>query len=242
VALLVFPGSDPAAKLLIASITLGALCAGAFGLSTVAPAAFAYTGMIGLFAMLASVREGTGAYAPLGILLCLYSAITWFSIAWFNGLFNASVINAMEGGEQQELVGILLRDFQENASDWLFETDAEGRLVMVSPRVLERLGIREGDAVGWKVQDMPERMRPEDTKLSVPVAADVARRLMRERQPFASVEMAVEWRAERLWWSISGKPILHRDGTLAGFRGVSPTSPRRSARRRSCATWRTTTA
>jgi diguanylate cyclase (GGDEF)-like protein/PAS domain S-box-containing protein len=219
-AIAVFPDADAGGKLLIASITLGALCAGAFGLSTVAPAAFAYTGLIGLFALLAIWLEGTTDYVALGVLLTAFTGITWFSIGWFNRLFNSSVIHAMESHERQEIVSLLLRDFQENASDWLFEIDADGRLTTVSPRFLERLGVRENEVLGRRFDRVLDVARPGGATAGLPVAADVARDLFARRQPFAQVEIVVEWRAERLWWSITGKPILGPDRRFGGFRGV----------------------
>ena len=46
-------------------------------------------------------------------------------------LFLGNLKAQLELERQTEIISLLLKDFQENASDWLWQTDAEGHLVDV---------------------------------------------------------------------------------------------------------------
>lgn len=215
-AIWLFPSADPDGQLLIAAIVLGTLCAGAFGLATVAPAAFTYTGVIAGSAFYGLAITGNGAHQALAALLVVYLGIVWFAAGSFAQLFNASTLRAMELEEQKELVGLLLNDFQENASDWLWEIGANREVTMISARFLDKLGLWEAEVIGQPFTDLlTGRPGAEDG-----TARRIAEAVFAGGQPFSGIELNIWVRGREFWLSVSGRPIFDAGGGIRGFRGV----------------------
>ncbi|HWL66844.1 MAG TPA: ATP-binding protein [Geminicoccus sp.] len=107
-----------------------------------------------------------------------------------------------------------LHHFLEVSSDWLWETDAAGRIAWISPSYAattgldwtEQIGRRlDGIAQGGPVPDDWERLRD---------AFD-------RRRPFRDLRYAIRDRADRTWiLQVSGRPVLRPDGQLLCYRGV----------------------
>ena len=125
--------------------------------------------------------------------------------------------------EQEEVVRLLLTEFEANGTDWLFEYDAEGRLTFASGRFADALRRPVEEVVGshWT------------SFLHDPAARARFREIVRRGQPYRDVLLRVEIEGETRWWQISGTPKFGPDGKLAGYRGVGSdvTDRERSAER-----------
>ncbi|HEY6815803.1 MAG TPA: EAL domain-containing protein [Croceibacterium sp.] len=120
--------------------------------------------------------------------------------------------------EKDEVVSLLLREFQENEADWLWQIDTNRRIRSASPRFAFALG-REPAAIeggsfiqliagtAWESGQFPQSLH------------ELADRLKR-RESFSNLLVQVEVAAGRRWWEISGTPMLDDKGTFVGFRGV----------------------
>ena len=69
--------------------------------------------------------------------LMSFIALTGFCIVFLNQRLNERVIGAIRLEENAELIKLLLRDFEESSSDWLWETNAKLELQRVSPRLAQ---------------------------------------------------------------------------------------------------------
>ncbi|MCG2842529.1 EAL domain-containing protein [Sandaracinobacter sp. RS1-74] len=112
--------------------------------------------------------------------------------------------------EQEEVVRLLLNEFEANGSEWLFEFDPGGRLTFASSRFAEALRRPVDEVVGqhWS-RFLSDR--------------DSARELfeaVRRGHPFRDILLRVEVEGEVRWWSLSGTPKFDRDGCPTGYRGV----------------------
>ena len=112
--------------------------------------------------------------------------------------------------EQEEVVRLLLNEYDANGSEWLFEFDAEGRVTFISSRFADLTGTPLEDVVGKRWIDILEN--PEEAQ---PLAEFVSR-----GQPYRDFLLSVQVRGERRWWSLSGTPKFGRSGELLGYRGV----------------------
>ncbi len=125
--------------------------------------------------------------------------------------------------EQEEVVRLLLTEFEANGTDWLFEYDADGRLTFASARFAEALRRPVEEVVGshWT------------SFLKDPEARARFREIVRNGQPYRDVLLRVEIEGETRWWQLSGTPKFGPDGRLAGYRGVGSdvTDRERSAAR-----------
>ena len=214
-----FPQADHAGALLLATVSVGMICGGAFMLSPLAPAALAYVGVLLVGCLMALMRSPYAGSGPLVVMLVVY-AVVMFGIIMTNGRVFLSRLRAQaETERQKQLIDLLLRDFEEHASDWLWEIDAEGRLRHVSNRLAQSFALPVRQLLDRSLATLLADMLPPDE----PEGADGLRHLtrcLRLGQPFRDIELPVEVGHEVRWWSLTAKPLFDERGRPAGWRGV----------------------
>ena len=130
------------------------------------------------------------------------------------------VIRAGEIGlaERDETVSLLLREFQEEDGDWLWETDSARRIVRASPRFaksvaldpvkidgLPLLQVLAGDH--WTNGDFSSGLRTLSEKL-------------KNREAFRDLLLPLDIGGERRWLALAASPRTDDRGAFIGFRGV----------------------
>ena len=120
--------------------------------------------------------------------------------------------------EKSEVVSLLLREFEENEADWLWQIDTNRLVRSASPRFAFALGRPieeiEGKAFlelisgeAWETGQFPASLH------------DLAERLKR-RESFSNLLVKVAIGREHRWWELSGTPMLDDNGAYLGIRGV----------------------
>ncbi|HEX4848416.1 MAG TPA: PAS domain-containing protein, partial [Novosphingobium sp.] len=118
--------------------------------------------------------------------------------------------------EKNEVVSLLLREFEEGEADWLWQVDASRRVRSVSPRFAYALGIPSEEIDGkpfiqliageaWDTGQFPSSLH------------DLAERLKR-RESFSNLLVRVTINEQQRWWELSGTPKLDENGNFDGFR------------------------
>ncbi|XUU59507.1 putative bifunctional diguanylate cyclase/phosphodiesterase [Erythrobacter sp. HA6-11] len=196
---------------LIALIMLGSAT-----FNAAAPLATAsFTLIAGFGGVISLVRDGQqelAAVATTFVAFALLGAIEVASTYLKGRLAEAGV------AEKNEVVSLLLREFEENEADWLWEVDPVRRLRAVSPRFAFALAHKQEEVEGrplleliagkgWKNGNFP------------PSLHELAERL-KNKEHFSNLFVHVTIRGEERWWELSGTPILDEDGKFNGFRGV----------------------
>ncbi|HQT83387.1 MULTISPECIES: bifunctional diguanylate cyclase/phosphodiesterase [Acidiphilium] len=150
-----------------------------------------------------------------------YTSLVFFTMVFLNRKMLERSVNEINLAQTGETIRILLRDFEENASDWLWETDTKGEIKHVSPRFAEvarqpQSAIR-GDLLAFMAgtDQTLQQVRPAEGDVFEPL-----RRRMITRKPFRDMVMPVNMGGERRWWSMTGKPIEDSSGRFIGYRGV----------------------
>ncbi len=158
-------------------------------------------------------------------LICLtgFSGLIGFSIVYQNKILTERALSAIRVEEHAEVIKMLLRDFEENASDWLWETGAALDLQHVSPRLAEVVRKPPEALVG----KFPEILLGDLTNSNQAASLN---RLIAERAAFRDLVIHVTIGGEERCWSLTGKPILDQRGEFAGYHGVGSdvTAARRS--------------
>lgn len=120
--------------------------------------------------------------------------------------------------ERNEVVSLLLKEFEEGEADWLWQIDTSRRVRSVSPRFAFALGKAAEEIDGkpfiqliagpaWETGQFPSSLH------------DLAERLKR-RESFSELLVRVHINGEQRWWELSGTPKLDENGNFEGFRGV----------------------
>ncbi|WP_228243145.1 bifunctional diguanylate cyclase/phosphodiesterase [Porphyrobacter sp. GA68] len=120
--------------------------------------------------------------------------------------------------ETSDTVSLLLREFQENEADWLWQIDPMRRLRGISPRFAFALGSTPDKAEGQPLMQLISEGAPDEHSLNDGLR-DLANRLKR-RESFSNIAVQVTIGGQRRWWELSGTPTYDDRQVYTGFRGV----------------------
>jgi len=157
--------------------------------------------------------------APL-ICLLLYGILTLFSIFDLSKKLRDFTLNGFELKSRNEIIKIVLNDFEEVASDWLWETNAEMILVNISPRLSSLLFPEV------LPPDVQERVDLRALVLSSVFLGDGEEQIdafvqrLAARQPFSRLVLPISINETNHWWMLSGKPRFNIKGEFIGYHGV----------------------
>ena len=151
--------------------------------------------------LIAASTLGIGEYA---VTACLVGLITFSSLSFLAfRYFLEMQLTIIAGKRQSEDISLLLGDFEAQASDWLWETDTEGKLTYVPDRMsVASRGTAKHMAKLIDFFELPWQPQLHD--------------MLQQRKPFRGMELPLEIEGKRRWWSISGTPLLE-----GGWRGVA---------------------
>ena len=227
--IVLLPGSDTYHQLFLEILLTGLIAGGAFGMATVPSAAMGYVWVLvgaGLVAMLLSTNAQTAFGGVMVVAMwVIYGLYLTRNIHIHAARFIDNARNRAELTEKSEVIGLLLNDFHEHGSDWLWETDANGRIVDPSRRFCEVAG---RDAT--ELSGMPLR-----ALLSASEANGAAELLdaMDWYESFRDHVLDLTIAGAAHSWSITGRPIFRSNGTFCGYHGVaSDVTERRAAEAR----------
>lgn len=118
--------------------------------------------------------------------------------------------------QQAEVIGLLLKEHEDQSSDWLWQTDADGRIVRPSPRFADAFSRATGELEGVVLRDLllADGVHGNAEGVAEVVASLGGARCFRDILVPGSVAGAPRW------WSLSGRPVLADDGRVVGYRGV----------------------
>ncbi len=220
------PHAQPDELLLLWSLMTALMASSAFALSAVPLATSAFLLTVG----------GSVAYA---LFMLGETVVAGIAIAFTGGFIGACVTAGrtfvihesaeLALAEKNEVVSLLLREFDDSGGDWMWQTDAAKCLTHVSARFAYALGV-ETEAIeskplleilageSWEGGNFTSGLR------------DLAEKLKR-RESFSDLILPVTISGESHWWELSASPRYDERGSFLGFRGVGSdvTAQRRSA-------------
>jgi len=120
--------------------------------------------------------------------------------------------------EKEEVVSLLLREFEEGEADWLWEIDPSRRTRSVSPRFAYALGADTRQVEGKPFIQLISGPAWETGQFHSSLH-DLAER-MKRRESFSQLLVRVSVGGRFRWWELSGTPRLDDKGNFDGFRGV----------------------
>jgi diguanylate cyclase (GGDEF)-like protein/PAS domain S-box-containing protein len=130
--------------------------------------------------------------------------------------------------EKNEIIGLLLREFEQNTSDWIWGFDADGAINRMSAGFTAATGVDEDALVGADFVHFLRYLTPAGDPLMASVEHDVAR-----RQTFQDIQLRVFADGRECWWALTGKPAFDESGNYLGYIGTgSDITERKVAERR----------
>lgn len=120
--------------------------------------------------------------------------------------------------EKEEVVALLLREFEEGDADWLWQIDGAQRIRSASSRF--------AFALGMTAQEIENKLLIEllagagcDQQVNATLL-NLKTRLV-TREPFSNLPVRVMVTDEPRWWQLSGSPRRDAAGHFTGFHGVA---------------------
>lgn len=162
-------------------------------------------------------------FDPAGaVLLSGFSVLTLFCMPYLNRALILRALGEIEHQEGRETIGLLLRDFEDAACDWLWETDEDGRLTHVSDRFAKATQREANSLFGMTFAEI---LGPSTSSLTKDVKQSAIGQpslsvLMERRLPFRDFEVCLQVAGEIVWWSLTGKPKFAAQQVFEGYRGV----------------------
>lgn len=191
-------------------ILVGLMFCAAFLLGCIPQAALSFVLPISVCFIVALQFNYEPQNGYLSILMLSYIAFLALNIRWTHNRFIESVSNEEAVKQQSDLIGLLLKDFEQSTSDWLWQTDENGELTEIPMSIgaekAEYSIMKRGVSLIELFSETP--------------ALSVLKSSLNSHQDFRELILKVTSHGDEVWWSMTGKPI-YDDGFFAGFRGVA---------------------
>ena len=224
VPIVLMPEASADERQFIVYVMAGLISAGVM-IAPLRAGAVAFSAIVGTGMLIAILLVHDRTFLQHAGMVLVYTGATICVIQYLHSRFVSLVAHEVQLLEQRELIGLLLKDFEENASDWLWETSPEGRFTHLSERLAQ-------------VVTMPMDALQELSLLAVGAAAaardhaaaDQLLECHAQRLPFRDLVLPVQLGGVEHWWSLTGKPIYDGQNAFVGYRGVGTdvTAARRS--------------
>ncbi len=218
--------AGPVDILMIWAVITAMMVGAAFSLSALPLATAFFLMVVGTSLTLGMIQLGLLGVAAVAALYTIGLTAACL-VAGRNFVVHES--SELQLAEKNEVVSLLLREFDDSGGDWMWQTDASKCLTHVSPRFAFALGmdsemletkpllqILAGEA--WEAGNFSAGLR------------ELAEKLKR-RESFSDLILPVKIGGESHWWELSASPRYDDRGSFLGFRGVGSdvTAQRRSA-------------
>ncbi len=214
---MVMPGLAPDQRQLVIYIGAGLMSASVL-LAPLLPAALLFASLTTLGILSPMLLLTHAHMAQPAIITLLFFMTTCGVVCSQSSDFAKRLHSEMALAEQGDLISLLLREFEENALDFLWETDEHLRLINVSDRLAQVMGcppsaLQGGCVVGWINQGTQQAGG--EARNTAEVLTCLSKRL-----PFRDMQIVIALEDQQHWLIVSGKPVLDQGGDFVGYRGV----------------------
>ncbi len=189
------PVATPNQLMLLAIIGAGKMSTAVVSFRHIPEASRAWTIImyIGLTAGLLYLG-GIESYAAIA-LLTMFAAVLYVNCGNIFENFAKQLTTGQEIQRSAETVKLLLNDFEEQASNWLFSVDSEGRLIDVCDRFAEAAQHSRETMNGMKIVSLIED-KEQCARLTDHISSG---------RSFRDMTVSVDVGGDQLWWTISAR-------------------------------------
>ncbi|MGE0503531.1 MAG: putative bifunctional diguanylate cyclase/phosphodiesterase [Rhizobiaceae bacterium] len=226
---LALPAHDHVLELSVAVVIAGVLFVAGFALLVLPKAALAFCAPIlaGSILSILSMENGVEATAFAAMLAIYTFVMAAISLRYSRNLVS-HLVQESTIREQNDIISLLLKEFEENSSDWLWEFDREGTLRRVSERFAAAAGTERGAMVGLNFVEFLNEVSRESQPIVDEVETSIA-----ARQTISGVELLIAVGDHDHHWRLTGKPVVDEKGEYSGYIGTgSDITAAKSAERR----------
>src|SRR3546814_63909 len=155
------------------------------------------TAICGVAAVAGFVLMGLPVVAVVALLFCMLCALGTVDVA---RTFLMARLAERGVAEKDEVVSLLLREFEENEADWLWQIDTLRRVRSASPRFAFALGRTQKEVEGKPLLDLIASSSGADIGISTSLR-DLSEKLKRQEH-FSNFIVQVSIMGEERWWEL----------------------------------------
>lgn len=211
--------ADERGRLWITAIVAAFIATGGWLFATVPYAGVTWAMTWSCVSAVVLVMRSWEAFGSLAGLLIFYGMTLSAGVLMTSRTFIRRLMAETELMHQRQLVGLLLNDFEENASDWLWETDRQGRLVHVSSRLAQAMAMQPEQLQNKALVDIVAATFGAPDASNEPDLLHL-KKYLAQGSPFRDIVVAVMVHGEKRWWSLTAKPLVNKSDEIVGWRGV----------------------
>ena len=187
-------------------------------IAPILPAASLFAGIITIGFFLPMPLIDHSIASQHAVVLLMFLLMTAAVVRAQHRDFIERITNELTLEEQSDIIGLLLREFEENASDFLWEADAGLRITRASDRLSRIMACSAAELQGGSIMEWisqgRQRIGEEKHNASKLLAC------LADRLPFRDLQVLVVFKGQEIWLSLTAKPVFDAAGTLTGYRGV----------------------
>lgn len=199
-------------QLVIATLFTGMMGAGTFVLGALPLASLAYVLIFTASAIWALARAGEPQIMAIAILVVLYAVMVLVGGISYWRKATALLLSQDEAVRHEQMLAVMLQDFEQSATDALWEVDVHGHLRQPSARLANLLHTQPDQLQGAPLtQWLQQKAGPECNGVAQALA---------KAAPFHNVAVVLEHAGQLYHLTIQGKPLFDELGQAAGWRGV----------------------
>ncbi|MEP4036364.1 EAL domain-containing protein [Pseudophaeobacter sp.] len=218
---LFYPIVEGGQKAIISAIMAGSLALGTTGFSHAPLAGITYLAVQTIGNALVALICGLMTGSSTDYILCILMVAAGIS------LFNATLEGAKAAraafndherlSEKSEVVELLLKDYEEQATEWLWQTDKKGQLLSAPVQVLEMCQPLPGEG---ETPDLFQLLAANCTEAALGDRQKL-QQAVQERVEFHDVRLSIKSPVdgELRWILMKGRPQFEQ-GEFKGFRGI----------------------
>ena len=149
-----------------------------------------------------------------------YAVMLLVALLFASRMFVARTAAELEAENERQVVGLLLGDFEENASDWLWECDSAGRVTRASARLASVLGRNQSSVIGMPLISLFSAQRMTTIPSDGEVGVAALQHRLAGTAAFSNVIVEARVNGIQRSWKLSAKPLPPSEGRPTGWRGV----------------------
>lgn len=218
---LFFPLVDGEQKTIVTSVMVGSLALGTVGFSQAPRAAFWFLGIqaatLICVPVLNAFTYGTSQDLLLGC-LALVASVAIFNAALERAKSQMRAFKNHEAlAQQTEVVDLLLKDYEEQGTEWIWRTDADGKLISCPRHILNLLSVCETEVRGTHLIHAIEQQVKSDGQSEV----RKIRSAFDQEIDLHDVTLPLRIQSDGIikWIVMKGRPQYEGD-KFAGYRGI----------------------
>ncbi len=210
------PGAPPQVQVIIGIAMSGVMCGSGFGLSSLPQAVIAFTLPVYTITILALGSEAASLLSAVsGFLYTAFLIMMPMITIRYARNFAMHVSTELAMREQKDLISLFLKEYEDNASDWLWEIDALGHFEHTSERLAKAFGQKQDEIAEKNFFEVMAELGAGENRQFAEVM-----RAIEAKESFREIEISVSVRGVTDWWRISGKPTFDALGSYSGYIGT----------------------